>query len=193
MGQLLLHASGMRHAGNAISRGVRWVLVVFLVSTAVPQLARYSAHIAAGAMREASEAEDAGDEHAAAAARRRAETALETASPAPSPRPYTSATSPLHLPYISLHLPHISQALSFAGHDFQLHHDLGLCHMEAGDEVRARTSFRRATELYPDCPRPHLALAMLLDRLGLGFGFGFGLGLRLGLGLELAPGARDAP
>ena len=193
MGQLLLHASGMRHAGNAISRGVRWVLVVFLVSTAVPQLARYSAHIAGGAMLEAAEAEDAGDAHAAAAARRRAETALETASPAPSPRPYTSATSSLHLPTSPLHLPHISQALSFAGHDFQLHHDLGLCHMEAGDEVRARTSFRRATELYPDCPRPHLALAMLLDRLGLGFGFGFGLGLRLGLGLELAPGARDAP
>ena len=63
MGQLLLHASGMRHAGNAISRGVRWVLVVFLVSTAVPQLARYSAHIAARAMLEASEAEGAGDGH----------------------------------------------------------------------------------------------------------------------------------
>ena len=97
MGQLLLHASGMRHAGNAISRGVRWVLVVFLVSTAVPQLARYSAHIAGGAMLEASEAEGAGDEHAAAAARRRAETALETASPAPSPRPYISPISPLDL------------------------------------------------------------------------------------------------
>ena len=112
MGQLLLHASGMRHAGNAISRGVRWVLVVFLVSTAVPQLARYSAHIAGGAMLEASEAEDAGDEHAAAAARRRAETALETASPAPSPRPYTSPTSPLYLRHISptspLFLPYIS-------------------------------------------------------------------------------------
>ena len=107
--------------------------------------------------------------------------------------PYISATSPLHLPYISLHLPHISQALSFAGHDFQLHHDLGLCHMEAGDEVRARTSFRRATELYPDCPRPHLALAMLLDRLGLGLGLGLGLAFALGLGLELAPDARDAP
>ena len=76
--------------------------------------------------------------------------------------------SPLHLPCISLHLPHTSQALSFAQHDFQRHHDLGLCHMEAGDEVRARRAFRRATELHPDCPRPHLALAMLLDRLGVG-------------------------
>ena len=109
MGQLLLHASGMRHAGNAISRGVRWVLVVFLVSTAVPQLARYSAHIAGGAMLEASEAEDAGDEHAAAAARRRAETALETASPTPSPRPYVSPISPLHLRYISATSPYISR------------------------------------------------------------------------------------
>ena len=42
---------------------MRWVLVVFLVSTAVPQLARYSAHIAARAMLEASEAEGAGDGH----------------------------------------------------------------------------------------------------------------------------------
>ena len=32
MGRLLCHASGMRHAGNAISRGVRWMLVVFLIA-----------------------------------------------------------------------------------------------------------------------------------------------------------------
>ena len=111
------------------------MLVVFLVSSAVPQLARYSAKIADGAMQLAAEAEDAGDVHSAVEARSRAEAALVT-------------------------------ALSFAQAEFQLHHDLGLCHMGAGDDLKARRSFQRAAELYPACPRPHFALALLLQRFG---------------------------
>ena len=58
-GRLLCHASGMRHAGHAISRGVRWVLVVFLVSTRAPQLVRRCSNLAAAEARLAAAAEAA--------------------------------------------------------------------------------------------------------------------------------------
>ena len=135
MGRLLCHASGMRHAGNAISGGVRWLLVVFLVATNVPQPARWCQNIADSATQLLSEAEAAGDEPGATAARERANVALST-------------------------------AISLAPTDFQLHHDLGLFLMEAGDDVSARRSFQRAASIYPFCPRPHLALAVLLGASG---------------------------
>ena len=135
LGQAVCHASGMRHAGNAISRGVRWVLVVFLVSTEVPQLSRRCASIAAGSVELASVAAAAGEEKRAAEARERARKALLT-------------------------------ALSLAPTDFQLHHDLGLFHMDVGDAMRARRAFQRAISLYPCCPRPHTALALLLCESG---------------------------
>ena len=79
MGTLLFHASGMRHAGNAITRGVRWVLVVFVVSTDVPQLARFCANVAAASQADAADAVDDGKADFAAEARERARAALFTA------------------------------------------------------------------------------------------------------------------
>ena len=46
-GHAVCHASGVRHAGNVISGGVRWVLVVFVLAQAVPQLTRRCAERAA--------------------------------------------------------------------------------------------------------------------------------------------------
>jgi len=135
MGRLLCHASGMRHAGNAISNGVRWVLVVFLVAKDVPQLARWCQNIADSSAELAKEAEAMGDEHRAMEARERADVALST-------------------------------AISLAPTDFQLHHDMGLFHMDAGEDISARRSFQHAASLYPLCPRPHLALAVLLGASG---------------------------
>lgn len=79
MGRLLYHASGMRHAGHAITKGVRWVLVVFLLSTDVPQLYRRCASLAAAAQADAEDAADDGDDDDAAEARERAIAALSTA------------------------------------------------------------------------------------------------------------------
>ena len=134
-GRLLCHASGIRHAGNDISHGVRWMLVVFLVATHVPQLSRRCQNIADSSVQLAAEAEAVGDKHRAAAERETANAALST-------------------------------AISLAPADFQLHHDLGLFLMDAGDAMSARRSFQRAASLYPLCPRPHLALALLLSESG---------------------------
>jgi hypothetical protein len=71
MGTMLCHASGMRHAGQAITGGVRWVLVLFLLSTDVPQLARRCAAIAAEAQADADDARSAVQQLAPAAHGRR--------------------------------------------------------------------------------------------------------------------------
>ena len=42
----MCHASGVRHAGNVITAGVRWVLVVFLLGQETPQYARRCAEAA---------------------------------------------------------------------------------------------------------------------------------------------------
>ena len=39
-GHVMCHAGGVMHAGRSIDRGQRWVLVLFLLSSAQPQLAR---------------------------------------------------------------------------------------------------------------------------------------------------------
>ena len=133
MGNLLVHASGMRHAGSAIRRGVRWVLVVFLVASHVPQLARRCSNIASESMALAATADDQGDEAGAMEARQRAKMALLTA----------------------IDLAPVE--------DFQLHHDLGLLLLNEGDTAAAQCAFQRAAQLYPRCPRPHTAVGMLLS------------------------------
>lgn len=183
MGSLLCHASGMRHAGYAIKGGLRWVLVVFLVSADVPQLARHCCDIARGASTLAEEAEAAAAEARAADAGTAEEAAVAAATAAAAARQRARAA--------------LSVALSLAPSDFQLHHDRGLQLLHdgaghrpvgggdgegadgegadgegadgesegaegGGGEAAARAAFARAAALYPRCPRPHAALAMLL-------------------------------
>ena len=55
MGHAALHASGVRHAGHHITAGTRWVMVLFVFSREVPQLAWRCAERAAIAKARASE------------------------------------------------------------------------------------------------------------------------------------------
>ena len=73
------HASGIRHAGHAISRGVRWVLVVFLLSADEPQLVRRCANLARDAAGAALAAEDDEDDEEGERRREGAHAALATA------------------------------------------------------------------------------------------------------------------
>ena len=50
-GHVMVHASGVRHAGAPITAGERWVLVVFALAEGVPQHARRSAERGAEARR----------------------------------------------------------------------------------------------------------------------------------------------
>ena len=76
-GQLACHASGVRHAGATITSGVRWVLVVFLISKDLPQLGRRCAEIAASHHADAAEALHANDGAGAAASMDEAQAFLE--------------------------------------------------------------------------------------------------------------------
>ena len=136
LGRLLCHASGMRHAGHQITSGVRWVLVVFLLSTDVPQLPRRCMGIAAQAFADASDFEDDGEMDHATAAKAKGYAALTTAL-ALSPADYQ-----LHHDLGSFHLA------------------------EGDTERARRSFHTAATLRNHRCPRPHGALASLMSECG---------------------------
>ena len=139
-GHAMAHASGVRHAGHAISQGERWVLVVFFLHTGVPQYARRCGEAASLAKAHANQLFRAGGNDEAVVAQ--AEEALEKADAA------------------------LAAGLEIAPHDHELHHAMaGLHAMRAKDEL-ARKSLRTAAELYPLCPKPRNALGSMLIAAG---------------------------
>lgn len=98
MGHMCCHASGVRHAGRQITRGERWVLVVFLLAAGAPQPARRLAAAAALLRVQANEAREAGDTRAADEALDAASTVLATGlGSAPCDAELHHARGSLHL------------------------------------------------------------------------------------------------
>ena len=132
MGHCMCHASGVRHAGHAIHRGQRWVLVVFLLATECPQYARRCGEHAALAKAHAHALRRAGgDVDECLKALDAADAALEA-------------------------------GLAMAPTDHELHHAMAGLHAMRDEPVKARESLRIASELYPKCPKPRNALGSLL-------------------------------
>lgn len=78
-GHLMSHASGLRHAGNEITAGTRWVLVVFVLARGIPQRGSRCAARGAAAKRRASAAMREGRADEAEAALAEAEVSLRSA------------------------------------------------------------------------------------------------------------------
>lgn len=131
-GHVMCHASGVRHAGHAIHGGQRWVLVVFLLSTSVPQYARRCGEAAAVAKAHANALRRAGGDEEECC------TALEAAHAA------------------------IEAGLAMVPTDHELHHAKAGLHAMRDEPESARASLRTAAELYPKCPKPRNALGSML-------------------------------
>ena len=135
-GHAALHASGVRHAGHHITAGRRWVMVLFVVSREVPQLAWRCAEHAAISKVQAQEAmRDNRDPAQVVAALEAAEVYLEAAA-----------------------------SLAPADHEI-LHARCGL-HAMRGEEAEARQCAAKAVAAYPPCPKPKIALGSLLLKSG---------------------------
>ena len=132
----MCHASGVRHAGNVITAGVRWVLVVFLLGQETPQYARRCAEAASLAKAHAQALmREGGDVDAVVESLEAVDVAL-------------------------------AAGLSVAPGDHELHHAMAALHAMRDDPPAARVSLRTAAELYPMCPKPRNALGSMLIATG---------------------------
>ena len=156
-GHALLHPSALRHGGEPISGGVRWVLVAFLAATPM--------HWAEHGRRFKDRARELQDVDDAAAEYRVLLDALHVC-PDDHELEYDAGCAALELGDAPRAARHLARAADLNAHDPAPLNNLGAAALELGDARAAVAAYRRALARDAHAADARLNLAGLLNALG---------------------------
>ena len=156
-GHALLHPSALRHGGEPISEGVRWVLVAFLAATPM--------HWAEHGRRFKDRARELQDDDDAAAEYRVLLDALHVC-PDDHELEYDAGCAALELGDAPRAARHLARAADLNAHDPAPLNNLGAAALELGDARAAVAAYRRALARDAHAADARLNLAGLLVALG---------------------------